>query len=229
VGQTAEDLRLQAERQRAELSRDLEAIGDRVSPGRMMERRQAALRQKFANARDAVMGTADTAKARMGSATSQVGDSASGVGSRIGEAPDAIRRQTEGNPLAAGLVAFGAGMVLATVLPTTRKEEQAGQRIQPQLAQVAEEVKGEVRQVAEDLKPAAQQAVEEVKGSAQDAAQSVKDDASMRAEQVKSEASTAAQNVRDESSTSPTSTQPQYPPSSTSESSTESAPGWAGP
>jgi Protein of unknown function (DUF3618) len=177
VGQTADDLRLQAEYQRAELSRDLEAIGDRVSPGRMMERRQAAIRQKLAGARDAVMGTADAARERVGSATSQVGESASSVGSRIGDAPDVIRRQTEGNPLAAGLVAFGAGMVLATVLPTTRKEEQAGRRIQPQLAQVAEEVKGEVRQAAEELKPAAQQAVEEVKGSAQDAAQSVKDDA----------------------------------------------------
>jgi gas vesicle protein len=187
VGQTAEDLRLQAERQRAELSRDLEAIGDRVSPSRMVERRQAAVRQRLTRAKEAVMGTADTARDRVGSAADHVGGTASDIGSRIGDAPDAIRRQTEGNPLAAGLIAFGAGLLAATLIPTTRREEQAGRRIQPQLAQVAEEVKSEVRQAAEDLRPAAEQAVQEVKGSAQDAAQAVKD-----------EASTAAQNVRDE-------------------------------
>ena len=42
MGQTAEDLRTQLAEQRGDISRDLEAIGDRVSPGRMMERRQAA-------------------------------------------------------------------------------------------------------------------------------------------------------------------------------------------
>ena len=56
MGQTAEELRGQLVYQRAEVSRDLDAIGDRVSPHRMVERRQAAVRQRFTDIKERVMG-----------------------------------------------------------------------------------------------------------------------------------------------------------------------------
>jgi Protein of unknown function (DUF3618) len=178
VGQTAEELRVQAELQRADLSRDLEAIGDRVSPGRMVERRRAAVRQGFSRARDAVMGRADSVRSSGGGSMSTMGDAASSVGQRIGEMPDTVRRQTEGNPMAAGLIAFGAGMLLATVIPSTRQEEEAARRIEPQLAGVAGEVRTGVQQAAEQLKPTAQEAIEDVKSSARDAVDAMKDEVS---------------------------------------------------
>jgi hypothetical protein len=123
---------------------------------------------------------------------SDPGDSA-GVGERIGGIPDTVRRQTEGNPMAAGLIAFGAGMLLATLVPSTRREEEAARRIEPQLAGAAGEVRAGVRQVAEDLKPAAQQAVEDVKSSARQSVDAVKDEASPGAPTVRNEAGTPAQ------------------------------------
>jgi hypothetical protein len=221
VGQTAEELRAQAEAQRANLSQDLEAIGDRISPGRMMERRKAAVRQGFDRARDAVMGRADSVRSSAGDTLSGVGDTASSVGQRIGDVPGAVRQQTEGNPLAAGVIAFGAGMLLATLIPATRREEEVARRIEPQLAGVAGEVRSGVQQAAEQLKPAAQQAVEDVKSSARDAVDTVKGEASSSADSVRQEAGTAAQNVTSavkgsgsEPSTSPQSTPyPTSPPS----------------
>jgi hypothetical protein len=192
VGETPEELRVRAEVQRAELSRDLEAIGDRISPGRMLERRRASIRQRVHRAREAVMGTADSATDQVRSgveqARSRVGEAVAGTGDRISDTPDAIRRQTEGNPLAAGLIAFGAGLLVASVIPSSKREEQAAQRIQPQLAQVADEVRGSVKEVADELRPAAQEAVQEVKESAKEAAESVKEEASDRASQVAAEA-----------------------------------------
>jgi hypothetical protein len=185
VGQTAEELRARAELQRTELSRDLEAIGDRVSPGRIVERRRAAVRQRFERARDAVMGRADSVRETVRDGTSDtlssVGDTASGFGERVGSAPEAVRRQTEGNPLAAGLIAFGAGMLLATVIPSSQKEQDVGHRIEPRLSDMADGVKSEVRasvrQVTEQIKPMAEEAVEGVKATAQDAVESVKQEA----------------------------------------------------
>ena len=144
MGKTAEDLRRDLEEQRDSLGRDLVAIGDRVSPGRMVERRRLAVRQSFGRARDAVMGAkdtaADTTQHAASSAQSAVGSAASAVGDAVTSAPQAIQSQTQGNPLAAGLVAFGVGALAGSLLPTTRREEQAVAQVQPALESAASEL-----------------------------------------------------------------------------------------
>ena len=65
MGTRADELKSDLERQREALGEDLEAVGDRVSPGRVVERRRAALRQGFGRLRDRVMGTADSARGGM--------------------------------------------------------------------------------------------------------------------------------------------------------------------
>ena len=47
------------------------------------------------------------------------------------------RRAAEGNPLAMGLVAFGAGLVAATIFPATRAERDIAERAQPALEKAA--------------------------------------------------------------------------------------------
>ncbi|WIX84268.1 hypothetical protein QRX50_19710 [Amycolatopsis carbonis] len=42
----------------------------------------------------------------------------------LGETPKPVRRGTEGNPLAAGLIAFGAGWLVASLLPGTERERE---------------------------------------------------------------------------------------------------------
>ena len=67
---------------------------------------------------------------------STVSDKASQVGDKAGEkahdvadsvrgAPQAVAQQTQGNPLAAGIIAFGVGMLAATLIPVDRRGDAA--------------------------------------------------------------------------------------------------------
>ncbi len=174
MGQTAEELRGQLATQRTEISRDLDAIGDRVSPHRMVERKQAAVRQRFSDFKENVMGSAessvDAVRDAGASAATTLTDSASSVA-------HTTRHAAEGNPLAVGLIAFGAGLVAATVFPASRKERELAERAQPMLEKAASEAVPAARHLVEELKPAAQEAVADLRESAMDAASSVKDQA----------------------------------------------------
>jgi len=179
MGTTPDELRNELEQQRESLSRDLVAIGDRVSPNRIVERRRMAVRQSFGRAREAVMGAKDSAVTRQSSMASSVGDAVTSV-------PQAIQSQTQGNPFAAGLIAFGVGALAGSLIPTTRREEEAVARVQPALESAAGELGHSAQAVAQSAKEHASEAAEHVKSSAQDAAASVKSDAQSAAESAKS-------------------------------------------
>ena len=90
----------------------------------MVERRRAAVRQSARGFKDRLMGVADTATSRVGDTAGSVGSAvgaAGSVGESIGHAPAATLQAAQGNPLAVGLVAFGAGAVLAALLPDERE------------------------------------------------------------------------------------------------------------
>ena len=57
MGATEDQLKHDAELQRARMGDTLEAIGDRLSPERMVERRKAAVGQTFRNMKESVMGS----------------------------------------------------------------------------------------------------------------------------------------------------------------------------
>ena len=61
MGQSAEELRYEIADTRAELGQTLDAIGDRVSPGRMIERRKNRFVVGMRSAKDRIMGTASDA------------------------------------------------------------------------------------------------------------------------------------------------------------------------
>ena len=113
MGQSAEELRYEIAETREQLGGTLDAIGDRVSPGRMVERRKNRFMLGVRRMRDRVMGTVEQGTDRAASATDAVR-----------EAPELVREKTEGNPLAAGAMAFGVGFLVASVLPVSRLEEQ---------------------------------------------------------------------------------------------------------
>jgi hypothetical protein len=107
-------------------------------------------------------------------------------------APDQAIAQARGNPLAAGLIAFGGGLLLASLLPSTQPEQQAAQTLRDRFE---EPVKQQAQQVAQDakeaLQPAAQQAAESVKQTAQEGVERTRDDATSSAQQVQGEAQAA--------------------------------------
>ena len=179
MAQTTDELTLRIEEQRAVLGYHLDELGDKVSPRRMAERRKAAVRDRFSSVKDRVMGTASAGTDRAHEMKDEAMDAAR-------RAPDAARRQYEGNPLAAGLLAFAAGLVVAAVLPETEKERELARSVQPHLEAAASEVGAVAQDSAEALKPAARDAAEHVKQQAQQSGEHVKDDAKSSAQSVRS-------------------------------------------
>lgn len=185
MGQTADELRAQIDEQRQDVSRDLEAIGDRVSPGRMVARRRARVRAAWHDTRDRLVGTAEHAQGSAGDATSgmmgSVQSAASSAKETATQLPDAARRQAQGSPLVATAVAFGAGFLLAAVIPTSRPEEALVGRFENELGEgvsgLKEGVTEMVRDVADNVSGDVQEAGRSVAESARDAVDEVKTNA----------------------------------------------------
>ena len=205
MGHRPEELKSDIAQRREQMGDTLDAIGDRVSPGQIAGRQKALMRRRVTGWRYSIMGEPDHPSSGYSSSTSATDEDGPGLTGRIQEraqavtdAPEAARRQAQGNPMAAGLVAFGAGLLIATVLPESETEKQAVQQVQPQLEQAASQA-GEIgQQVADTAKQSAQEHGEELKGSVTDAAQQVKQEASDAAQDVKEHAQGAAQDVKGE-------------------------------
>jgi hypothetical protein len=170
MGQTTGELRTELERHRSEVSADLEAIGDRVSPGRMAERRRAQVRLGVTRIKDRVMGPA-THPAQA------VRDQAGELADAVSDAPELARRQVAGNPLAAGVIAFAAGVLAASMLPESEPEQRLAERVEPKLAAAVGETREVAMETAQHLKPAAEDAARDVAARAHDSAGAIKQQA----------------------------------------------------
>lgn len=188
MGQSTEELTHDIESTRQNLSRDIDELSDKVSPGKVVHRQKQAAVNRLSSLRDQVMGTA-----------SHAGDAMSGTASdAAGSVQDAAQgavRTAQGNPLAAGLAAFGVGLVVSSLIPASRKEAELAK----QAVDVAKEQGAPVLQEgAQHLKEAAADAAEDLKGTAQEAAAHVQDEAASSAQTVKDDATSSAQAVKDE-------------------------------
>jgi gas vesicle protein len=185
---TSEDpdvIRADIERTRSELSRDVNALGESVTPGHMARKGADKVKDRAAGLKDQIMGSASDA----GHATS---DSASSMASSVGDtahgAASTVKRQARGNPLAAGLVALGAGWLLGSLLPASSKETEMAEAVKDRAAPVLDEAQSTVKQMAQEgaehLKEPAQEAVQTVKDHAQDSVQTVKQEGQSAAQDV---------------------------------------------
>jgi gas vesicle protein len=114
------------------------------------------------------------------------------VGDTAHDAVQGAREQAQGNPLAAGLVAFGVGWLVSSLLPASETEKDAVRRTSEQAKQhagpVVDQAKQSAQEVGDAMKGQAQEAVEQVKVQAQDAAQTVKQEGADSASTVTDEA-----------------------------------------
>jgi gas vesicle protein len=195
-------LRREIEYTQRNLSADVDALTEKVTPSRIVQRRADRVRRRFTGLRDKVMGSAaettSTAGRQTGAAMSTVADrtssAVSSAAEAAGEAPQAIRRGTEGNPLAAGLIAFGLGWLTASLLPASKPEQRLADRATDLAREHSEQLGQVATQVRDNLREPAQQAVEAVKSTAQDAAGTVTDE-------TRSAAGTVSERVQDAKST----------------------------
>jgi len=224
-------IRRQIEQTQRELSYDVDALNEKVNPSRVMDRRVTAAKGRLSSVKDRVMGSAQdtrsgaqyraqsaagTVQDRAQSAAGTVQETAQGAAETVQgaaqqaahavqQAPDTIVRQAQGNPLAAGLIAFGVGWLVASLLPASQRERQLAQQAENAVREHKDELlapaKQAAQEVGEQLRPAAQQAVEEVKSTAQGAAQTVKEEGQSAAQDVQGQAQQSRQSVQSKSST----------------------------
>jgi ElaB/YqjD/DUF883 family membrane-anchored ribosome-binding protein len=203
-----DEIRRNIERTRADLSDNVDALTEKVTPSRVVSRRVDKVRSGVSSLRDRVMGTGsdygsqtsdavgstrESLSSAAGSARDSLSSAASSVSDAASSAPSMVKQRTQGNPLAAGMIAFGIGWLVSSLLPASEPEKQAAVQVkdkatevaQPQVQQVAQEVAGNLKEPARD-------AAEQVKATATDAAQAVSDHAKSAAQDVKEDASQAA-------------------------------------
>jgi hypothetical protein len=178
MGETTEELRQDIEETRTSMSGTLEAIGDRVSPGRILERRRNRVIVWFGNMRSSLMGTADDV-------TSKVGDTAHHLADTPSSTMQSVRSSTKGAPLVAGGIAFGIGVLAGSLMPASRTERRLGQHVGDVVEPVKNELQEAGREVADHLREPVKDAVQDVKQSAQDGAQQLRESASEGADQVR--------------------------------------------
>lgn len=210
MAQDPQQLKDEIARQREQVNRDLEAIGDHVLPGRVAERTRTKVRRRLHDVRDRVMGTAEDATSSTGDALGSAGDAVTGAAHRVGQqaqqigeqiaaAPQVVTRRAEGNPIAAGMIAFGAGLLLAALLPTSEAEQELADRLAPSIDEARELAQGTAQDAAQhvvaDLREPVQEAVEDVKERAAEAAGTVADQARGGLEDVADSARGATDDV----------------------------------
>jgi uncharacterized protein YjbJ (UPF0337 family) len=203
VAEVSQELRHDIERIRDDLDETLDALGERVSPRRIAQRRKDAVRVRVTRARTAVMGSAQQTRSVAAGQARQTKESVQETGGqaveKAREAPEMIQNQTQGNPVAAGLVAFGAGMLLATLFPPTEAEQRAASALQERAESIKDQAVEAGREMTDHLQQSAQERAEQVKESARDAAQELKQQAQSSAEDVKEQAKSSAEKVKNRS------------------------------
>jgi len=160
---------------RASLTHDVDLLAEKTSPKRAARRRWSAAKEK-------VMGSSEDARQAAGGAAGSVQDKASQLSDSAGAAahevadavkgaPEVVSRQAQGNPLAAGLIAFGAGLLAATLIPVTDAEQRAGRQLKEHSGDLTDRVKDVASELKDDVSGTVQQAAGQLKETTADAAQ----------------------------------------------------------
>jgi hypothetical protein len=205
MAQEPDRIRSEIEYTRAELTRDVDRLADKTSPKRVAQRRWSAVKEKVMGTPSSTsygpsFSTTDSVKDKASSAADSVKDKASLVSDKAGEAahsaadsvrsaPQKVAQHTQGNPIAAGVIAFGVGLLAASLIPATEIEKRAGQQLKDNAGDLADRV---------DLQETAQELKEDLTGTVRDAAQQVKDTAQDAARTTGDEAKSSARGAADD-------------------------------
>ena len=193
-------IRADIEATRARLGTNVDAVADKVTPSHIVQRQTDRVKENVKDAvfgvKEKVMGAADHTAGNVHSATGSAGAHLSDAGAAIGDAPTQVKTKTQGNPLAAGLIAFGAGLLVSSLIPASQKEREAADALKTAAEPLTTELTEAAKHVAEGLKEPAQAAVENVKATAADATEHVKAEGQGAVADVKDRTAEAKDNVQ---------------------------------
>ena len=207
MGEESEQLRRDIDQTRQELGTDVDALAEKVSPKRVVGRGVERTKDALGGAKEKIMGTASDVTSSTGgvssaasSAQNGVQNAASTVTDTAATAAQTARRQARGNPLAAGVVAFGLGWLVSSLLPASQKEREFAHTVkdqaQPTVQAVGQEAGQALSEMKDNLQEPAQQATRSVKETASDAAGTVTDEARSAGRDGKDQARDSGQQVQ---------------------------------
>jgi gas vesicle protein len=218
MSENPDAIRADIEATRARLGTNVDAVADKVTPSNIVHRQTDKVRDAVTGVKEKIMGAADHATTKVHDTTAtgtghttnamhtagdnlhQAGDAVSAklsdAGQAVSNAPDQVKAKTAGNPLAAGLIAFGAGMLLSSLIPASEKEREAADQLKTAAQPLATQVTDAAKTMAQDLKEPAQEAMDNVKATATDAAHNVKTEGQNAATDVKDRATDAKDNIQ---------------------------------
>lgn len=195
-----EIIRREIEQTRRDLSNNVNELGQSVAPGNVVDRQKRALGQKARSVKESIMGSADDAGTAVsgvvGGAKTSVQDASHTVAETAQDMPRQVRRQTRGNPMAAGLIALGAGWLVGSLFPATRQEREAADALKEHAQPLLEDVKEQAKEVGDKLKEPAMNAVDDLKAEAQHSVEKVKQEGQTAAERVKTSAEDSKANIQ---------------------------------
>jgi hypothetical protein len=143
-----EVLRAEIEQTQARLSQDVNALGEAVTPSNIARRQVDKAKGTAVGLKDKVMGSAEDAASsvhgKVSGGSGSVSGGASHLSGAVSQAPQAAKQRAQGNPLAAGLIALGAGWLLGSLLPASQKEREAVVKVKEQ----AQPLVGEAQDIA---------------------------------------------------------------------------------
>lgn len=196
MSENPDAIRADIEATRVRLGTNVDAVADKVTPPNIVHRQTDKVKDAVFGVKEKVMGAADHASGNVHSATGSAGSAFSDAGSAIGDAPHKAAVKTQGNPLAAGLIAFGAGLLVSSLIPPSQKEREAADALKTAAEPVTTQLTEAAKDVAQGLKEPAQDAMENVKATATDAAEHVKGEGQSAVSDVKDSATDARDHVQ---------------------------------
>ena len=196
MSENPDAIRADIEATRARLGTNVDAVADKVTPSHIVQRQTDKVKDAVFGVKEKVMGASDHTAGNVHSAGGSAAAHLSDAGSAVADAPHQVKVKAQGNPLAAGLIAFGAGLLVSSLVPASQKEREAADALKTAAEPLTTELTEAAKHVAEGLKEPAQDAMENVKATATDAAQNVKGEGQMAVADVKDRAADAKDNVQ---------------------------------
>lgn len=188
MNESPDAIRAEIERTRRSLGADTDALVDKVTPGKIVDRQKDKVRSKFGSFKERVMGAADDASGSASDVAGRASDAAH-------DAAHTVKAKAEGNPLAVGLIAFGVGLVAASLIPSSEKEKKLSQTLREEAQPLVDEATAAAKSVASNLQDPAAEAAQAVKESATEAVDHVKSEATSASEDVQSQAGEARDRI----------------------------------
>jgi hypothetical protein len=209
-----ERMRREIESTRADIARDVDRLTHETAPGRLAGRITRGLR----SLKNRTIGTSERAAATVSAAASdaadrlhsagesavdrlhQAGESASGLlhdaGESLQQAPKKVAQATQGSPIGVGLIAFGAGVLAAALVPETEAERRAAQQVAEHAGPMVAPLEPAGRALASDVRDTVAAAGEQVRAAAVEAATHVQAAAREGVHEVGASAATGASELR---------------------------------